>query len=131
MRALASTAGSGGRIRGPLGWAALLLALLALHTLWLAAADAHSATAKETDGARTHVVEIRQFKYFPATLEVKAGDTITWKNLDAAPHTATAKGWDSGRLNRGQSWTLKVTGKGTIEYICVYHPAMKGKVVVK
>ena len=91
--------------------------------------DASSALGKES--ARTHMVEIRQFKFFPATLEVKAGDTIIWRNLDAAPHTATAENWDSGRLNRNQTWTLKVANRGTFRYICTYHPGMKGQIIVK
>ncbi|MHA7821086.1 MAG: cupredoxin domain-containing protein [Erythrobacter sp.] len=87
--------------------------------------------ANEAGGPRTHVVEIRQFKYFPASLQVRSGDIVVWKNLDAAPHTATSQDWDSGRLNRNQSWRLKVTGNGVIEYICTYHPMMKGKIIIK
>ncbi|MFA6219762.1 MAG: cupredoxin family copper-binding protein [Erythrobacter sp.] len=88
------------------------------------------ASGKDAVSPRVHVVEIRHFRFYPARLEVKAGDVITWKNFDAAPHTATAKGWDSGRLNHDQSWSLKVTGKGTVDYVCTYHPAMKGRLVV-
>lgn len=124
---------SGGRVGASLATPTLLIATLAVLTVGVEFASADSASAKGNEGTRTHVVEIRQFKFFPATLDVKTGDTITWKNLDAAPHTATAIGqaWDSGKLSRNQSWSLKITGKGTVEYICAYHPAMKGKIVVK
>jgi heme/copper-type cytochrome/quinol oxidase subunit 2 len=61
------------------------------------------------------------------------GDTVTFVNKDAAPHTATAedKSWDSGNLNQGDSWTLKVEKVGTFKYICTYHPTMKGTLIVK
>lgn len=122
--------GSGGRNRGLLNWATPVVALLLLMLTGTSLGAGQSVAASDASGARTHVVEIRQFKFFPESLRVNAGDTIIWKNLDAAPHTATAQAWDSGRLNRNQSWSLRVTGKGTIEYICTYHPAMKGQIVV-
>lgn len=122
---------AGGRSRGLLTFTALLAAPLALVAVGAVGQLASPLQAKESAGPKTHVVEIRQFKFFPATLEVKPGDVIIWRNLDIAPHTATAKNWDSGNLGKDQSWSLKVTSKGTIEYICAYHPAMKGKIVVK
>ncbi|WFL77730.1 cupredoxin family copper-binding protein [Altererythrobacter arenosus] len=153
MKASVFSRKSGGRVGASLATPTLLIATLAVLAVGAVFASADSASAKGNEGSRTHVVEIRQFKFFPATLEVKTGDTITWKNLDAAPHTATARGkpgsvaawknlaaaplaaigqaWDSGKLNRNQSWSLKITGKGTVEYICAYHPGMKGKIVVK
>lgn len=88
------------------------------------------ALARDRSGATTHMVEIRKFKFYPATLRVKRGDTIVWKNIDAAPHTATSAQWDSGRLNRNQTWSLKITSNGSIEYICEFHPMMKGEIIV-
>ena len=122
---------SGGRKRGLLAWAfALVVPMFALGLLLSPTGDS-ALHAKQSSGPKTHVVEIRQFKFFPATLTVKAGDVIVWKNLDAAPHTATSEGWDSDMLRLNESWELKVTGKGTTEYICAYHPSMKGKIIVK
>jgi plastocyanin len=121
----------GGRKRGLLAWALALAAPLLALGLMLSPVGDNALLAKPNSGPKTHVVEIRQFKFFPATLTVNEGDTIIWKNLDAAPHTATSKDWDSDMLRLNESWELKVTGKGTTEYICAYHPVMKGKIIVK
>ena len=130
MMASANTK-SGGRARGLLSFAALLAAPLALVAVGSASPLGNSLQAKERSGAKTHVVEIRQFEFFPATVEVRPGDVIVWKNLDIGPHTATAKNWDSGNLKKDQSWSLKITKAGITEYICAYHPSMKGKIVAK
>lgn len=121
---------SGGRTRGLLRLTAILLPVVVLM-LGDQIDTNNSAWAKEQSATKTHMVEIRQFKFFPATLQVKQGDIVVWKNIDAAPHTATSAKWDSGKLNRNQNWILKINGKGTIEYICTYHPMMKGKIIAK
>ncbi len=80
----------------------------------------------------THVVEIRQFKFVPQTLTVKKGDVIIWRNLDVVPHTASAEAqqWDSGNLNKDAEWTLVAGVAGETDYICAYHPTMKGTIIV-
>jgi len=92
-----------------------------------------SAQQEALGNAKTHIVEIRGFKYSPEILTVSVGDTVRWTNLDAAPHTTTAdnQNWDSGRLKRGEEWTLTVTETGETQYICTYHPVMKGTLIVK
>ncbi|WP_299194042.1 cupredoxin family copper-binding protein [uncultured Erythrobacter sp.] len=102
----------------------LAVAAVSLTASWPGQAEAKSEPVM-------HVVEIRQFKFFPANLTVNRGDRIEFKNLDIAPHTATAQGWDSGNLTRGQSWTLTADEAGTFDYICTYHPAMKGRITVR
>ncbi len=79
--------------------------------------------------AADHAVEIKGMKFSPATLSVAAGDTITFTNADAAPHTATANdgSFDTGRLNKGQSAIVTVAA-GTHDYKCLVHPSMKGSV---
>ena len=76
-------------------------------------------------------VVIRNFAYSPATVSVKAGTTVKWKNAYAAPHTITAGSAGSDVLNRNGTYSRKFTRRGTWAYICALHPAMKGKVVVK
>lgn len=78
--------------------------------------------------AKTHNVSIRKFKFDPAHLSVRAGDTIRWTNYDLAPHTATADefGWDTGELAKGQSGEVTVTEETEVSYFCVFHPHMKG-----
>ncbi|GJM09751.1 MAG: hypothetical protein DHS20C11_20270 [Lysobacteraceae bacterium] len=79
-----------------------------------------------------HVVEIRSFKFVPETVTANPGDTITWINRDIAPHTASSNdgNWDTGVLVQNASKTLVVEQQWASDYICQFHPAMKGKVVL-
>jgi plastocyanin len=57
---------------------------------------------------------------------------VTWSNHDIVPHTATAQGkFDSGNIAPGKSFSRKLEQPGEFDYICTYHPGMKGKVTVK
>jgi plastocyanin len=80
-----------------------------------------------------HVVEIRDFEFYPAKLNVKVGDTIKWVNQDAVPHTATAsdKSWDSGLLANAAEWEMVVSKDSRGDYICTFHPMMKGSISVE
>ena len=52
--------------------------------------------------AEATTVEIHQFKFAPAEIEVAAGATVTFSNLDLVPHTATGDGFDTGTLQEGR-----------------------------
>lgn len=83
--------------------------------------------------AASHNVAIQGMKFSPANISVAAGDTITFTNMDSAPHTATANdgSFDTGRLSRGQSARVTISGAGTFNYICEIHPRMKGTVTAQ
>ena len=76
-------------------------------------------------------VSIQSIQFSPATLEVKMGQVVEWKNDDLIPHTATSPEFDSGTLKSGQSWRHTFTKAGNFPYICTFHPQMKGVVIVK
>lgn len=76
-------------------------------------------------------VSIRNVEFYPATIEVKRGSVVEWKNDDLIPHTATSPSFDSGSLTLGQSWRHTFTEAGTFPYVCTFHPNMKGVVTVK
>lgn len=80
---------------------------------------------------RTHRVVIEGMRFVPARLTVAPGDTVTWINRDFVPHTATAadSSWDSGTLERGDRWSLVVEEGGSIDYTCLFHPTMSGRLV--
>jgi plastocyanin len=83
-------------------------------------------------GAATQTVTIEGMKFQPASVTVKRGDTVVWQNKDVVPHTATAAGkFDSKNVDGGQSWTWTAGAKGRYDYVCTYHPGMKGTVVVE
>ena len=75
-------------------------------------------------------VTISGFAFKPATLKTTVGKTVTWRNADAAPHTATANAFSSPQLGKGASFRRQFTRAGTYAYVCALHPAMRGKVVV-
>jgi plastocyanin len=98
--------------------AAALVALLA------------AAPASSKPGA---VVNIRDDAFTPASITVRAGDSVTFVNDDDDAHTATAddQSWDSEGLNQGEHWTHTFAKGGTIKYHCTVHPFMHGVVGVK
>lgn len=76
-------------------------------------------------------VDIRDFIFQPEDLTVRVGAEIVWENRDSAPHTATAEGaFDSGRLERGDSYSFTFDEPGTYEYICTLHPYMTATIIV-
>jgi len=98
------------------------LALLPLAAFATAAAVA----------AVTHAVPIEGMAFKLATVNAARGDTVTWTNKDVVPHTVTAAGkFDSGNIAPGKSFSRRMEQPGEFDYVCSYHPAMKGKVVVK
>jgi len=76
-------------------------------------------------------VEIRQFKFTPAELEVKAGSTVTFVNLDLVPHTATGDGFDTGTLRKGESKEITFSEAGDFSYLCTLHRHMTGRIRVR
>jgi plastocyanin len=82
----------------------------------------------------THTVTIDATSFSPATLTIAPGDTVVWENKDVIPHTATSKKtgvFDSGVIATGKSWKHTFKTKGEIDYICTFHPTMKGTLRVK
>ena len=81
---------------------------------------------------KTYTVLIQSFRFLPEHLEVEPGDIVIWKSQDIVPHTATAKKvFDSRQIDPGGSWSYTVQRKGSVPYICSFHPTMKGELVVK
>jgi plastocyanin len=83
--------------------------------------------------AADHAVEIKGFKFNPATVEVAVGDTVTFTNADSAPHTGTALdgSFDTGTLAGGKSATVTIGAAGEIDFKCNFHASMRGTVVAK
>ena len=86
----------------------------------------------------TVAVEVSQFKYSPAMLEITTGTTVTWTNTDQILHTVTTGTPDTpdGRLDgqmpeAGTSFSFTFTEPGTYDYFCSRHTFMTGTVVVR
>jgi len=83
--------------------------------------------------SRVHTVTIEGMKFSPEALEVKAGDTVVWKNKDIVPHNATASdhGFQSPTIPPNGTWKFRMRKKGEHDYLCTLHPTMKAKLTVK
>lgn len=121
-----------GALRPASGRLAALFSFLALASCGGAEHDAHAASAAAAETGTVHVIDIVDFRFEPEELTVAAGDRITWRNRDVVPHTATArdKSWDSGNLNRNEEWSMIAPAAGVFDYICAYHPSMKGRISI-
>ena len=97
-----------------------------------AAAGAAAAALPAWAAGKTHTVRLDNMQFQPATLTVRAGDRITWKNGDVVPHTATvASRFDSGAIAPGKSWTQAAPPPGRYDVVCTFHPGMKAVLVVQ
>lgn len=77
-------------------------------------------------------IDIQNFAYNPNPVEALVGETVTWDNLDALPHSATAddNSFNSGTLLGGTSFSHVFTVAGTFDYHCNLHAAMHGRIRV-
>lgn len=101
---------------------------------------------------------LQALQFYPATITIDAGDSITWQYPAGEPHTVTFLGpksappppndpsvpapaggtsydgstyTSSGFMLLGKSYTLTFPKAGTYTYYCLIHGEMVGKVVVQ
>jgi plastocyanin len=80
----------------------------------------------------THVTMAKSYRFDPARVQVKAGQTVTWTNEDNFTHTVRVDGQDDHEVGRGESVSITFDKPGTYEYVCTLHSMdMKGEVIVK
>lgn len=104
-------------------------ALGAIAVVALAACSSPATTEAPVGGT---AVEITSFAFTPATLTVKAGDSVTWANHDEEPHTVAADdgSFRSPALGANATYSFTFTTPGSYGYTCSIHPFMRGTVVV-
>jgi plastocyanin len=112
--------------------AAFLLALLVASVSILAVAPPAAAVEQ--------AVTIKDFAYAPANIQINAGDTVTWTNLEAImPHDVSTiipgepepvLPFQSPILQSGESFSFTFTQPGVYQYYCSLHPNMLGHVTV-
>ena len=100
-----------------------------------------TATATHAGNAQTVMITTDSsgsFAFSPATLTIKAGTTVTWKNTTAVSHTVTSddgKSFDSGMANpiaaQSGTFSFTFTTPGTFAYHCSIHPFMKATIIVQ
>lgn len=92
-----------------------------------------ASTQKAAGAEATNKVGMKDIKFVPADITVKAGDTVTWTNDESVPHDVKAeKGADfaSETFGEGKTFSYKTTKAGTIDYVCTLHPGMDGTITV-
>lgn len=96
----------------------------------IAATTVFSGVARADDA---HAVVIRNFMFSPMALTVKAGSTVTWKNLDGEPHTVVddAGTFRSSALDQNDTFQFKFDKPGVYRIFCGIHPNMKATVTVQ
>ena len=105
------------------------------------AASTPSATAAQTGSGQTVMIitdSSGSFAFSPATLTIKAGTTVTWKNTTAVAHTVTSddgKSFDTGTSNpiaaQSGTFSFTFTTPGIFAYHCEIHPFMKATIIVQ
>ena len=84
--------------------------------------------------AQTLDVLIRDYKFDPATIEIKVGQTVKWTNGEKrTSHSIVflgSSGFETERLFPGESWERLFAQPGTYPYHCGPHPEMSGQVIV-
>lgn len=79
--------------------------------------------------------------FVPNVVNTTVGSMVTWTNEDSVPHTATSGvvennapkpdgAFDSGFLNKGQSFSFVFDTAGAYDYYCTLHSFMTGKITV-
>ncbi len=111
----------------------LFFTALALVLLLLPGCASQSAQAQAP--VQTNQVTMPpSYRFDPATIQVKVGDTVTWTNKDNFTHDVHILGdinWVSKPLRPGESATYTFTKAGTFPYTCDFHSHdMKGEVIV-
>jgi plastocyanin len=71
------------------------------------------------------------FGFSPATLTIKTGTTVIWKNVSSTAHTVTTDDGstaDSGTIPAGGTFQFTFKTPGSFSYHCNYHPYMRATV---
>jgi plastocyanin len=82
--------------------------------------------------ATTAVSMAKSYRFDPKTIEINAGQTVTWTNNDNFTHTVKVDGMDDHKVGRGDSVSIRFDKAGTYGYVCTLHSKdMHGTVIVK
>jgi plastocyanin len=82
--------------------------------------------------ATTEVKMVKSYRFDPETIEIQAGQTVTWTNEDNFTHTVEVEGQGDHEVGKEESVELTFDEPGTFEYVCTLHSRdMKGTVIVR
>jgi plastocyanin len=78
-------------------------------------------------------IVMKDFKFTPMSVTVKAGTTVSWANKDDEPHTVVGDNglFRSGAIDTDERFSFRFDRPGTYHFLCSIHPQMVGTVVVQ
>jgi len=91
------------------------------------------ASADDDTDSQMHDVTIADFSFQPSTVTIAVGDSVRWTNNGPSAHTVTSGNpgdanagslFDSGTLNKGDTFTFQFTTADDYVYFCKIHPTM-------
>jgi plastocyanin len=91
-------------------------------------------SSKPATGGGSNAVDIKNFTFVPASLNVKAGAAVKVTNSDTTAHTFTSddgKTFNTPNIDPNSSKSVTVAKAGSFPYHCSIHPFMHGTLVVK
>lgn len=95
----------------------------------LGVAAAQTVESVQTAGT----VTIHNFMFSPMDMTIKAGSTVTWKNLDGEPHTVVNDSgmFRSAALDQNDTYQHTFDKPGVYHVFCGIHPNMKETITVQ
>jgi plastocyanin len=93
---------------------------------------ARDAEANGADATGGVTVDMRALQFVPASVRVRAGTAVVWRNSDQLAHTVTAEdgSWTSPLIDPGRTYRRVFDTAGTYRITCTPHPFMKAVVEV-
>jgi plastocyanin len=103
-----------------------------LRTLLVVLPAACSSPSHTSPANKSVAVQAAGFGFQPSEITIAVGDTVKFHNADMVPHNVSSDpAFDSDSLKPGGDWQWVADKTGRIEYLCRYHPTMKGTIIVE
>jgi plastocyanin len=104
-----------------------------LTSICAAAILATSAGFSVARAQQSGSVTIKDFMFSPMSITIKAGSTVTWKNLDDEPHTVVSDTglFRSPALDQNEIFQFKFDKPGVYKIFCGIHPNMRETITVQ
>ena len=108
-----------------------LLVVLAASLATLVVAAGCGGSGSSEPVATTEIAMAKSYRFDPKTIEIEAGDHVTWTNKDNFTHTVQVDGQADHKVERGETVSIAFAKPGTYHYVCTLHSDMEGEVIVK
>ena len=82
--------------------------------------------------ATTEVKMVKSYRFEPKTIEIRAGQSVTWTNEDNFTHTVEVEGRSDRKVGREERVLITFDRPGSYDYVCTLHRQdMDGTVIVR